>query len=69
LPQPPRDPVELAAQAAARAAFRAKYPPGTPLIVGTLEEIRIVETDNEMYVADNYLGGRVLVFALDTLAF
>jgi DNA-binding beta-propeller fold protein YncE len=69
LPQPPRDQTELAAQAAARAAFRVKYPPGTPLIVGTLEEIRIVEADNEMYVADNYLGGRVLIFDLDTLAF
>jgi hypothetical protein len=69
LPQPPRDPAAVAAQAAARAAFRAKYPPATPLIVGTLEEIRIVDADNEMYVADNYLGGRVLVFDLDTLAF
>jgi len=69
LPQPARDQAELAAQAAKRAAFRAKYPPGTPMIVGTLEEIRIVEGDNEMYVADNYLGGRVLVFDLDTLAF
>ncbi len=39
------------------------------MIVGQLEEIRIVEADNEVYVADSYLGGRVLVFALDTLAF
>ena len=58
-----------AAQAAARAAFRAKYPPTTPMIVGGIEEIRIDEAANEMYVADNYLGGRVMVFALDTLAF
>lgn len=63
---PPPDPVE---QAAAVAAFRLKYPPETPMIVGGLEEIRIVEEDDEMYVADNYLGGRVLVFDLDTLAF
>jgi hypothetical protein len=69
LPQPPRDPAALEAQAAARAAFRAEYPPGTPLIVGTLEEIRIVEADSELYAADNYLGGRVLVFDLATLAF
>ena len=69
LPQPPRDPAALKAQAAARAAFRTKYPPGTPMIVGTVEEIRIVEADGEMYVADNYLGGRVLVFDLETLAF
>ncbi len=58
-----------AAQAAAIAAFRAKYPPSTPMIVGTLEEIRLDEPANEMYVADNYLGGRVLVFDLTTFAF
>ena len=28
-----------------------------------------MERDNEIYVADNYLGGRVLVFDLNTLAF
>ena len=66
LPQPPPDPAAVEAQAARRAAFRAKYPPATPMIVGQLEEIRIVEADNEVYVADSYLGGRVLVFALDT---
>ena len=54
---------------AAIAAFREMYPPETPMIVGGLEEIRIVEEDNEMYVADNYLGGRVLVFNLDTFEF
>jgi hypothetical protein len=75
LPQPPgaaggrggnQDP---AAQAAAIAAYRAKYPPSTPMIVGGLEEIRLDEDANEMYVADNYLGGRVLVFDLTTFAF
>jgi hypothetical protein len=69
LPQPPPDPAAVAAQAERHAAFRAKYPPDTPMIVGQIEEIRIVEADNEVYVADSYLGGRVLVFALDTLAF
>jgi hypothetical protein len=69
LPQPPPDPAAVEAQAARRAAFRAKYPPATPLIVGQIEEIRIVEADNEIYVADSYLGGRVLVFAFDTLEF
>ncbi len=54
---------------AAIAAFREMYPPETPMIVGGLEEIRIVEEDNEMWVADNYLGGRVLVFDLDTFEF
>jgi hypothetical protein len=69
LPQPPPDPAAVEAQAARRSAFRTKYPPSLPMIVGQIEEIRIVETDNEVYVADSYLGGRVLVFALDTLAF
>ena len=65
-------PLDLEAEAmeAARVRnFREKYPPETPMIVGGIEEIRIIESDNEMYVADNYLGGRVLVFALDTLSF
>jgi hypothetical protein len=64
-----RGPVDQTAQAAAVAAFRAKYPPTTPMIVGGIEEIRLDEGANEMYAADNYLGGRVMVFALDTLAF
>ncbi len=69
LPSSPDDPAEVAAEAAAAAVFRAKYPPETPMIVGGLEEIRIIDADNEMYVADNYLGGRVLVFDLDTFEF
>jgi hypothetical protein len=39
------------------------------MIVGGLEEIRIDEPAGEMYVADNYLAGRVLVFDLNTFAF
>jgi DNA-binding beta-propeller fold protein YncE len=39
------------------------------MIVGGIEEIRLDEAANEMYVADNYLGGRVMVFDLNTLAF
>ncbi len=58
-----------AARAAAIAAFRATYPPTTPMIVGGLEEIRLDEAANEMYVADNYLGGRVMVFDMNTFAF
>jgi len=58
-----------AAQARAVAAFRAKYPPTTPMIVGQIEEIRLDEPAREMYVADSYLGGRVMVFDLDTFAF
>jgi DNA-binding beta-propeller fold protein YncE len=63
------DPAAAAARAAAVAAFRVKYPPQTPMIVGGIEEIRLDEAVNEMYVADNYLGGRVLVFDMDTFAF
>ena len=58
-----------AAQARLVAAFRAKYPPTTPMIVGGLEEIRLDEPAREMYVADSYLGGRVLVFDMDSFAF
>jgi hypothetical protein len=58
-----------AARTAAIAAFRAKYPPTTPMIVGGIEEIRLDEPAHELYAADNYLGGRVMVFDLDTLQF
>jgi hypothetical protein len=54
---------------AAVAAFRAKYPPSTPMIVGNIEEIRLDEPAHELYATDSYLGGRVMVFDLDTLAF
>lgn len=69
LGRPPPSAAEIAAEEAARAAFRAKYPPETPMIVGGLEEIRIVSEDSEIYVADNYVHGRVLVFDLETLEF
>jgi DNA-binding beta-propeller fold protein YncE len=60
---------ERAEEARAAQDFRRRYPPETPMIVGGLEEIRVVEDANELYVADNYLGGRILVFDLDTLEF
>ncbi len=60
---------EGAARSAAALAFRKKYPPTTPMIVGQVEEIRIDEPANEIYVADSYLGGRVMVFDLTTFAF
>jgi hypothetical protein len=63
------NPSAAAAREAAVAAFRAKYPPTTPMIVGGLEEIRLDEPARELYAADNYLGGRVMVFDLDTLKF
>jgi hypothetical protein len=61
---PPRRP-----DPAAVAAFREKYPPTTPMIVQNIEEIRLDEPAHELYAADAYLGGRVMVFDLDTLAF
>ena len=64
-----RGPAANPAREAAIAAFRAKYPPTTPMIVGGIEEIRLDEPARELYAADNYLGGRVMVFDLDTLKF
>ncbi len=61
--------LDPAARAAAIAAFRAKYPPTTPMIVGQIEEVRLDEPAREIYCADSYLGGRVMVFDLDTFAF
>jgi DNA-binding beta-propeller fold protein YncE len=67
---PGYNPVALeAAEMKKLAAFYAKYPPSTPMMVGTTEEVRVDEAHNEIYVAENYLGGRVLVFDLATLAF
>ena len=63
------NPAAQAAREAAIAAFRAKYPPTTPMIVGGIEEIRLEEPHRELYAADNYLGGRVMVFDLNTLGF
>ncbi len=63
------NPAAQAARRAAIAAFRAKYPPTTPMIVGGIEEIRLDEPAHELYAADNYLGGRVMVFDLDTFQF
>ncbi len=63
------NPAAQAAREAAVAAFRAKYPPTTPMIVGGIEEIRLDEPARELYAADNYLGGRVMVFDLDTFKF
>ena len=64
-----RGAANAAARAAAVAAFRAKYPPTTPMIVGGIEEVRLDEPAHELYAADNYLGGRVMVFDLDTFKF
>jgi DNA-binding beta-propeller fold protein YncE len=57
------------AAAAAAAAFLKKYPPGTPMIVDQIEEIRLDENARELYASDAAFGGRVMVFDLDTFAF
>ena len=76
LPPPPgaagrggRGNADPVAQAAAAAAFYVKYPPATPMIVGGIEEVRVDEPARELFVADSYLGGRVMVFDLETFAF
>lgn len=67
--RPKPNPAAVKAREEATVAFRAKYPPTTPMIVGGLEEIRLDEPERELYAADNYLGGRVMVFDLDTFKF
>jgi hypothetical protein len=52
-----------------REAFIKKYPPTTPMIVGGIEEIRTDDAANEIYIADNAFGGRVMVFSLDKFEF
>ena len=67
--RPKPDPAVQAAREAAIAAFRIKYPPTTPMIVQGIEEVRLDEPNGELYAADDYLGGRVMVFDLDTFKF
>jgi DNA-binding beta-propeller fold protein YncE len=57
------------AAALSRTAFIAKYPPTTPMIIGGIEEIRTDDAANEIYIADNAFGGRVMVFSLDKFEF
>ena len=65
----PLDPTAKTARDAAIAAFKTKYPPTTPMIVGQIEEVRLDESAHELYAADSYLGGRVMVFDMDTFKF
>jgi hypothetical protein len=68
-PRTQPSPEAAAARQAALRAFQAKYPPTTTMIVGNIEEVRIDDAAHELYATDSYLGGRVMVFDLDTLAF
>jgi DNA-binding beta-propeller fold protein YncE len=56
------------AAAPAPAAAPAESPT-MPMIVGQIEEVRIDDAAHELYAADSYNGGRVMVFDLDTFAF
>jgi sugar lactone lactonase YvrE len=67
--RPKPDPAAIAARKTAMEAFIAKYPPTTPMIVGQIEEVRLDEPAHELYCSDSYLGGRVMVFDLDTFKF
>jgi hypothetical protein len=65
----PLDAGQMERLAKERAAFYKKYPPTTPMIVGQIEEVQIDNKDHELYCTDSYLGGRLMVFDLDTLKF
>ncbi|HEV2521799.1 MAG TPA: hypothetical protein VGT24_05400 [Candidatus Acidoferrales bacterium] len=67
--RPQLDPAARAARQAAIEAFKSKYPPTTPMILGQIEEVRLDEPAHELYTADSYLGGRVMVFDMDTFKF
>jgi len=46
-----------------------QYPGDTPMVVGGIEGGEFFERDRELFITDNYLRGRVLVFDMDTLKF
>ena len=47
----------------------APFPAGIELIAGGIEGAEFDEPAREVYLTDSYLGGRVLVFDMDTLKF
>ena len=48
---------------------RASIPGDAPMVVGGIEGGEFYESARELFVTDNYLRGRVLVFDMDTLKF
>jgi len=46
-----------------------QYPGDTPMVVGGIEGGEFLERERELFITDNYLRGRVLVFDMDTLKF
>jgi len=56
-------------RAAVGNAEPGQVPADTPLVVGRVEGGDFDETARELYLTDDYLRGRVLVFDMDTFAF
>ena len=50
-------------------AYAPQFPTSTELIVGAIEGADFDESAREVYLTDSYLGGRILVFDMDTLQF
>jgi hypothetical protein len=46
-----------------------QYPGDTSMVVGGIEGGEFLESARELFITDNYLRGRVLVFDMDTLKF
>src|SRR5438552_2098632 len=46
-----------------------QYPGDAPMVVGGIEGGEFFESARELFITDNYLRGRVLVFDMDTLKF
>ena len=49
--------------------YDTQFPTSTELIVGAIEGADFDESAREVYLTDSYLGGRILVFDMDTLQF
>jgi hypothetical protein len=56
-------------RAGGRGGQRTPYPAGVELIAGGVEGAAFDEDAREVYLVDNYLGGRVLVIDMDTYDF
>src|SRR5438034_10313769 len=46
-----------------------QYAGDMPMVVGGIEGGEFLERERELFITDNYLRGRVLVFDMDTLKF
>jgi hypothetical protein len=46
-----------------------QYPGDTPMVIGGIEGGQFLESERELFITDNYVRGRILVFDMDTLKF